>query len=219
MKYLSDKTNLLITAVLITLTIIAVSAPLGVLIRYVQDDAFYSFEIARHIFLGHGSTFDGISRTNGYQPLWVLILVPFGAVLNYSRELGTRFAFLYSIALLGVSFFILKNLSRKIFDKNADIVVLWAIAALAFSGIYGLETPLAVLMWACVLLFSVKFEETRSFKNGVLLGLFCGLIMLSRTDSFIYVSVLNAVWLYYIIRENTPAKKTMFFAWLCWTRT
>jgi hypothetical protein len=215
MKILSDKIYLVIGAVLITLSIIALSAPMGVLIRYVQDDAFYYLEIARNIFLGHGSTFDGICQTNGYHPLWMLILVPFGAILNYSREIGTRFAFLYGIALLGFSFFILNNLARRIFDKNACLVVLWVMAALAFSGIYGLETPLAVLMWSCVLLFSVKFEETKSFKDGILLGLFSGFVMLSRTDSFIYVAVCDAVWLYYIIRDNTSARKTMFFAWLC----
>src|SRR5262245_27151358 len=40
------------------------------------DDSFYAFEVARHIARGHGSTFDGVHPTNGYQPLYVLLLVP-----------------------------------------------------------------------------------------------------------------------------------------------
>ena len=43
------------------------------------DDAFYYFGIARNVAHGHGSTFDGINPTNGYHPLWMLIV---GAVLR-----------------------------------------------------------------------------------------------------------------------------------------
>src|SRR5438105_15832144 len=41
-----------------------------------EDDAFYYFRIARNIALGHGSTYDGVNSTNGYQPLWLAVLVP-----------------------------------------------------------------------------------------------------------------------------------------------
>jgi hypothetical protein len=41
-----------------------------------QDDAFYYFTIARHLAQGAGSTFDGLHATNGYHPLWLLVLVP-----------------------------------------------------------------------------------------------------------------------------------------------
>ncbi len=42
------------------------------------DDAFYYYQIARNMAAGEFSTFDGgITRTNGYHPLWMLFLVPF----------------------------------------------------------------------------------------------------------------------------------------------
>ncbi len=41
------------------------------------DDAFYYFQIAKNLADGHFSTFDGgITRTNGYHPLWLLLLTP-----------------------------------------------------------------------------------------------------------------------------------------------
>ena len=49
------------------------------LIRDVSvDDSFYYFQIARNLAEGKFSTFDGgITRTNGYHPLWLLLITPF----------------------------------------------------------------------------------------------------------------------------------------------
>ena len=41
-----------------------------------HEDGFYYFRIAQHVASGHGSTFDGQHLTNGYHPLWMLLLVP-----------------------------------------------------------------------------------------------------------------------------------------------
>ena len=42
-----------------------------------MDDAFYYFQIARNFAEGQFSTFDGgITRTNGYHPLWMLLITP-----------------------------------------------------------------------------------------------------------------------------------------------
>ena len=40
------------------------------------DDAYYYFEIARNIARGNGSTWDGLHTTNGYHPLWMVMLLP-----------------------------------------------------------------------------------------------------------------------------------------------
>ena len=49
------------------------------LIRDVNgDDSFYYFQIAYHLAEGKFSTFDGgITRTNGYHPVWLLLITPF----------------------------------------------------------------------------------------------------------------------------------------------
>lgn len=42
------------------------------------DDAFYYFKIAQYLADGKFSTFDGgITRTNGYHPVWLLLITPF----------------------------------------------------------------------------------------------------------------------------------------------
>ena len=48
------------------------------LIERNNDDAYYYFQTAWHLAQGHFSTFDGgITRTNGYHPLWLLLVTPF----------------------------------------------------------------------------------------------------------------------------------------------
>ena len=42
------------------------------------DDSFYYFQIARNLAEGKFSTFDGgITRTNGYHPVWMFLITPF----------------------------------------------------------------------------------------------------------------------------------------------
>ena len=59
------------------------------LIRNVSyDDAFYYFQIAYNLAEGKFSTFDGgISRTNGYHPLWLFLITPFYWALDKESAL------------------------------------------------------------------------------------------------------------------------------------
>ncbi len=52
------------------------------------DDSFYYFQIARNLAEGKFSTFDGgISRTNGYHPVWMLLVTPFYWVFDKEAAL------------------------------------------------------------------------------------------------------------------------------------
>ena len=52
------------------------------------DDAFYYFEIAKNLAAGKFSTFDGgITRTNGYHPVWLLLVTPFYWIFDLEASL------------------------------------------------------------------------------------------------------------------------------------
>ena len=58
------------------------------LIRDVNaDDSFYYFQVASRMAAGEFSTFDGITRTNGYHPLWLFLITPFYWVLDKTAAL------------------------------------------------------------------------------------------------------------------------------------
>ncbi len=53
-----------------------------------NDDAFYYFQIAYHLADGKFSTFDGgITRTNGYHPIWMFAITPFYWVFDKETAL------------------------------------------------------------------------------------------------------------------------------------
>lgn len=59
----------------------AFTAPAARLVDSFDDDAYYYFEVARHLVSGRGSSFDGLLATNGYHPLWLLALLPVFALV------------------------------------------------------------------------------------------------------------------------------------------
>src|SRR4051794_27098867 len=64
------------------------------------DDAFYALQTARHIAQGHGPTFDGWQPTNGFHPLWEMLLVPLAALLGAHADAFVRAVLTLQLALL-----------------------------------------------------------------------------------------------------------------------
>ena len=74
------------------------------LISNTHDDAFYYFQIARNLAEGKFSTFDGgITRTNGYHPLWLLLVTPFHWVFDREAALFAIKAFEIILVAGGVA--------------------------------------------------------------------------------------------------------------------
>ena len=67
------------------------------------DDAFYYFQIAWRLAEGEFSTFDGITRTNGYHPLWLLLITPFYWVFDKTEALSAIKAFEVMLVAGGVA--------------------------------------------------------------------------------------------------------------------
>ncbi|HEX5659728.1 MAG TPA: hypothetical protein VFX59_21185, partial [Polyangiales bacterium] len=73
----------------------ALHCPLAYTADFLYDDAYYYLGVAEHLARGQGSTFRAPLHTNGYQPLWLLLL----AGLAYTFALGTKGLFAVTIAL------------------------------------------------------------------------------------------------------------------------
>ena len=68
------------------------------------DDSFYYFQTAWHLAEGRFSTFDGgITRTNGYHPLWLLLITPFYWVFDKTEALAAIKAFEIMLVAGGVA--------------------------------------------------------------------------------------------------------------------
>lgn len=56
------------------ITIFPIYFDYTILLSSYSDDFFYYLKIAENIVNGNGSTFNGIVDTNGYHPLWLIVL-------------------------------------------------------------------------------------------------------------------------------------------------
>ena len=96
------------TAVVILLIVVVVSIFLLISTFGVQlvDDGYYYLEIARNIAGGNGFTFDGLNPTNGFHPLWQIMLVPI-FLMTESRALAAQAVTMLQTLLFAASGFML----------------------------------------------------------------------------------------------------------------
>jgi len=68
-------------------------ASIELLLNFTNDDAFFYLKTAANFATGLGSTFDGINPTNGYHPLWFLLLAGVYFFLNAFHPVSPEFFF------------------------------------------------------------------------------------------------------------------------------
>jgi 4-amino-4-deoxy-L-arabinose transferase-like glycosyltransferase len=177
---------------------------------YLYDDSFYAFQIARNIAEGNGVTFDGKTPTNGFQPLYVFLLVPIYKIFGPDR-ITPVYAALSLLALLTVATALLLFLIARRYVS--DSVALFAAMVWVFSPVVvrqssnGLETALALFLLA----FSVYYYLERIRNNPdaragqfVKMGLLLGLAVLARVDE---VLLALAMALDYLLLLRRRAKR------------
>ncbi len=126
------------------------------LIRFVStDDAFYYFQIAFNLAEGKFSTFDGgITRTNGYHPVWLFLITPFYWVFDKEAALFGIKAFEImlvagGVALIAVAarvarlpWILLFALLPMLYQQRALFLGMEAAAALFMLGLFILTACL-----------------------------------------------------------------------------
>lgn len=181
-----------------------------------DDDAFYYFQIARHLARGHGSTFDGIHLTNGYHPLWLLLCTAF-AWISESLSSGRLFFILLQLtafASFAVTFFATRALLRR--SGAQKVLVEISAAAVAMECVLlihgGMEITLTLPLALVLGVFRLRESFRWSLAQSSAYGLLAALVVLSRLDALLWVALLLAAELLLALRENTHARLMRFVA-------
>ena len=124
-----------------------------------EDDAFYYFQIAYNLAEGKFSTFDGgITRTNGYHPLWLFVITPFYWALDKEAALFAIKAFEIMLVAGGVALIaVAARLARL------PWILLFALLPMFYgihSMILGLEAALALFMLALLFLAVMLYARS-----------------------------------------------------------
>ena len=186
------------------LRLLVVIQPVNVLVeKNLPDDAYYYFVIAHNTVSSNSVSLDGESVTNGFHPLWWLILLPIfgsGALMN---DLPVHLALGLGALFDVVTIWAIGQISARL-GRNERIGLLAAflycinpIAILQATN--GLETAIAmatlsVFLW--LLLRLLTDVDNRQLLIWV--GIFLGLAFLARSDNIFTLGIaLLGAWCYW----------------------
>ncbi len=169
---------------------------------FVRDDAYYYFKVAQNISEGHGSTFDGINKTNGYHPLWMWICIPIFALARFDLVLPLRILLLVMSGLSVATAILLYRLIGKVFTPviGAMAALFWAFNAEINNVVYrqGLETGIAAFFIALLVYkvyqFEVSWRENESTQKQIIeIAIIAVLTMFSRLD-LVFLAGMIGLW-------------------------
>ena len=174
----------------------------------VIDDSLYYPIIAKNIASGNGSTFDNITITNGYHPLWCWINIPFSFISNDSDNLLVLFKdFLVCVVLcmLVTWYFLLKKVGIKEYGRAFFILFMggsyWWSIKVYYSG---LEIALVTLFIGLTLICFINLSKNPNLKYIILLGICITLTFFSRLDS---IFIIISLYLYGIFYQRKIFKE------------
>jgi hypothetical protein len=180
------------------------------------DDAYYYFTIARNMANGLGPTFDGIGLTNGFHPLWQLLIVPFFLPpgLWVPVHLALTVTVLFDI-LSGVLIF---RITRRITlsdTATAIACILWAFFPSTLLGLRGMESSLSVLTVLLSMHFTLAALDTNfSMRSSVVSGVALALAGLARTDNLPCLAVATAGVVLFAAHDR-KVQQSAWRWWLC----
>lgn len=191
------------------------SRPLGDLcLTPLYDDSFYSLGIARNIAQGKGITFDGYTKTDGFQPLYVFMMVPvYRAFENAPVDVPIKACMILSALVSVAAGLVAFSLIRFYAGAPAAIV---ALAAFMFDpnsirqSINGLETGLAtffVFLSAFIYVRGFARAQTPSFKYALALGCSIGLGILARLDHGLFAVGMGIDLILRVWKSDPSARK------------
>ena len=166
------------------------------------DDAFYYFKTADNIANGFGSTFDGISKTNGYHPLWMIILIPIFFFSKYGLFVPLRLIILTQFVLAVFTIVIVFNYLREHLPLylSATAALMWVLLIPIFEvASNGTESALngfaITLFWVTFSRFLTNIDDQKyKLKKIGLLGITAAVVIFSRLDNVFLIFVFG-IWL------------------------
>ncbi len=178
------------------------------------EDAYYPLSVSRNLALGNGMSADGVSLTNGVQPLFTVLSAASFLVSGGDRTLGLRLQFALHAAIMAVAAALAASIAVRL--AGTTLRTAWGWPALLYvSAIFpitihfnGLETGFQILMLLTVLRIFMS-AGTDSLRGCALLGLALGLLVLARIDAVFLVILLSA---YALFRHRADIVTTLLRA-------
>lgn len=196
--------------------------------KTLPDDAFYYFAIARNLARGKGFSVDGVVPTNGFHPLWAVLLVPafrWAPGPDLPIHLALTLAALLDTATGWLLFRTVQRAGGRYLGAILASFLYLFHPAVLFQAANGLETALNACLWAGFFYTFLAVRDRDALVPWFGLGLLGGAMVLARTDSAFLVAFVGvALFLRRRSRAAAPmgalALGTCLLVgpWLAWNR-
>lgn len=204
---------LVAVAALVGLWLVFVMPVDWLIVNVVADDCFYYLTIARNIAWGNGSTFDGVIQTNGYHPLFMLLLIPLAWVTGGAEVLCFRLALALLVVFYLTTGALISWWARwRRMDRGAVAlaVVLWfANPWILVTTLRGVESAVAACWWVIVALAYERYRDARQWNTAFGLGVAIGFAVLARTDGLMLLAGVLGYEVLHVLSRRRP-----LLAWL-----
>lgn len=167
-------------------------------VKVLPDDAFYYFLTADRISNGQNISFDGVTPSNGYHPLWLFFLVPLYLLPGKSLPLHLALT-ASSVFDVAAGSLVALAVARLTGNKAAALFALTFylfIPQNIFAAVNGVESALASMLLAALLLTLVSvWRQSRDdwIRWSVVTGVLGGLTVLARLEGALVLAAVLAL--------------------------
>ncbi len=195
---------IIVLLVLISSLYVAFAPANNLMNWYSTDDAFYYFKTAQNVTEGRGLSFDGIGRSSGFHPLWMLVCIPVFALARFDLMLPLRVLVIVAGVFNAGTGILLYRMARRVINEPSAIItaLLWLLSP-SIQGVtsrLGMESTISAF-FIVFLFYKVSGytePEGEHWKARVCqllpIGLVAALTILSRLDNIFLVGMAG-IWL------------------------
>lgn len=163
-----------------------------VVLAFNSDDVHYYVLTALNAATGHGSTFDGLTPTNGYQPLWFVLLTVVFRVAGVDRPGAYVATMVVLVVLWFAALALLYRLGRDVLGTTGALAGLLVFLPHArwWTGCENALVVVVLLAAVGLVLRRPVLVAAPSTRAVGLLGATLAVLVLSRLDTLVFVAVL-----------------------------
>ncbi len=184
------------------------------------DDGLYYPTLAQNIVAGEGCSYDGVSTTNGFHPLWLLVMLPIYALFSDPwMALKAVYVLVFALQLAAMGVFAL--IARKTKMSSVGWIAAMCIMTLnirSFTIYFSLlESPLVLLGYLLYLFHCLRAGTSRfdGIGSAFVAGALIGICFLARLDAFLLAFAYGLVWLVRAVRKQAGWRAPLFSAVGC----